>query len=93
MKIAWFCQKYNARRLCVIFRKIRKMFLRLDKCHEIPTFPEKKIQQIQGNSRENQAHSKQESMWAVFDFFVCFLFFEKWSILKGFSGQEEENLQ
>ena len=40
--------------------------------------------------RENQAHNKQESMWtSFFSFFVV----EKWSIMKGFSGHEEENLQ
>ena len=38
MKIVWFDQKYNARRLCIIFRKSRKISLRLDKCHEIPKF-------------------------------------------------------
>ena len=45
MKIVWFDQKYNARRLCIIFRKSRKMSLRLDKCHEIPKFSAK-IKQI-----------------------------------------------
>ena len=78
MKIVWFDQKYNARRLCVIFRKIRKMFLRLDKCHKIPTFPEKNP----ANSRKFPwKSSAQQARINVSGFWFFRVFFIFWKVI------------
>ena len=92
MKIAWFCQKYNARIVYIFWSKNKKRSFGSRICPKNSIFFVK-ITQIQEHFRENQAHSKHGRMWTFFRFFRVFPFFEKWSIVKGFSGQEEENLQ
>ena len=86
MKIAWFCQKYNARIVYIFWSKKQKQTFRSTICPKNSIFFAK-ITQIQEHFRENQAHSKHGRMWTFFfSFFSFFSFFEKWSIVKGFSG-------